>query len=713
MRKITKSFIALMLTVISVGSVNATRLYADLSAASAEGGNVGNSDGTISGWAASENGGYVFTWHGSWDARIMITDIKSGLAIYDKLVIVAPEFTDAWRVDVEFTYGGTKTIGGAYYSAGTDKVIDLAGVLTTDERSSIKNIRINTASGSGSLRITKLYLEKPMELTWNDNGEAEIDITDLTASGGFSLNDQTGELTYTSGSGTLSVNFPTGGVDLTNLTGFVVSYSGTNVFGGFKFGTSTKTKDFYNNPQGRDDLSTYTTAENVGDPSAVTVWQWWEGSTAGTMTISSIKLKANVMTAMPGDEVTMSSLTNYHWDGSAWQTTGYTPSYRVNESTNAAYFGVDWSGENCQNYSDVTGYRAIRVYSSEGNTPRGMFFNSDTNGQTAFYFTWNSDGYYELLLSSVYASVSNYKLISVRPAQGTTSSITGIYMVINDPTYNYKISGKGSQSSSVTNALADATATSIDATGLTNTSAIELTSANPNCLFVAESGKLSNANNVIVDEACANLELTDNYPFKAPADFTATSATYTTTISTAAEAGTLCLPFAATIPSGVDAYTLEYSSGDAATATDVTGSIPANTPVLLNGSGEATFTGSSVAVSASATNQSGAMTGMFEESTVPTDSYVLQNQTGEGESGLGFYQVGASSITIKPFRAYLTAQGAGSRLRIVYPGDETTAIQGVASKAEADGDIYTLSGVRVSQPKSGIYVKNGKKVVIK
>ena len=49
-------------------------------------------------------------------------------------------------------------------------------------------------------------------------------------------------------------------------------------------------------------------------------------------------------------------------------------------------------------------------------------------------------------------------------------------------------------------------------------------------------------------------------------------------------------------------------------------------------------------------------------------------------------------------------------------GTETTSLDGVKSTETLSGDngIYTLSGVKVSQPqKGGIYVKNGKKVVIK
>ena len=49
----------------------------------------------------------------------------------------------------------------------------------------------------------------------------------------------------------------------------------------------------------------------------------------------------------------------------------------------------------------------------------------------------------------------------------------------------------------------------------------------------------------------------------------------------AAGASTLCAPAALTIPSGVKAYTLEYD-GSALQAHEVTTTIPANTPVLLN-----------------------------------------------------------------------------------------------------------------------------------
>ncbi len=257
-------------------------------------------------------------------------------------------------------------------------------------------------------------------------------------------------------------------------------------------------------------------------------------------------------------------------------------------------------------------------------------------------------------------------------------------------------------------ALTDASATCIDVTKLAVTG-ISFDAANPNCLFIAKAGQLTNTKNVIVDGVCANLELTDGYPFKAPADFTATAASYTTTI-TAAGAGTLCLPFDATIPGGVEAWTLAYTSGDAAVATPVETTIPANTPVLLNGSGDQTFTGASAAVSASATNKAGALTGVFAAATVPVNSYVLQKQSEK----VGFFKV-TGAKTINPFRAYLTAETPAPGLSIIFPEDnDVTGISEIEKMRNADNvTIFDLQGRKVAQPAKGLYIVNGKKVIFK
>ena len=45
--------------------------------------------------------------------------------------------------------------------------------------------------------------------------------------------------------------------------------------------------------------------------------------------------------------------------------------------------------------------------------------------------------------------------------------------------------------------------------------------------------------------------------------------------------------------------------------------------------------------------------------------------------------------------------------------DDVTGISYVNIEVEEEGDYYTLQGVKVAQPQKGVYIKNGKKVIIK
>ncbi len=396
-------------------------------------------------------------------------------------------------------------------------------------------------------------------------------------------------------------------------------------------------------------------------------------------------------------------------------------------STDATLYGTDAgpNGENHLSYIDVTNYSAVKLYGAAGDVVR-LFINRAeySSGTYTFFVTIGEDGVGTLNLADVYAAQSGATYVHIngfkasqtwanpRDADGKAlvnyiGVVNAISVAAGSAPYSYVLTGAGELTVPATRALADEAATAIDATGITKATALATT--NPNCLITANAGMVTNSQNVIVGGTCENLVLTDGHPFKAPADFTATAATYTTTIS-AAGAATLCLPFEATIPAGVTAYTLSYTGGDKATATPVATTIPANTPVLLNGSGEKTFTGSG-AVVAEAANTAGDMTGVFAAGAVPTGSYVLQNV----ESAIGFYKVEDSDpITINPFRAYLTASGAPvHNLTVDYQNGEETGIEEMRNgeNEKMRSEIFDLSGRRVVKAQKGIYIVNGKKIV--
>lgn len=185
-----------------------------------------------------------------------------------------------------------------------------------------------------------------------------------------------------------------------------------------------------------------------------------------------------------------------------------------------------------------------------------------------------------------------------------------------------------------------------------------------------------------------------------------------------AKAGTLILPYEANIPDGITAFTLTYTSGSSATATEInTGILPANTPVLLNAETASTnyyFTSTGTVPDAAPSDlQKGAMTGVYSTGYVPANNYVLQN----GDQGLGFYKVTAdNTIGIGAYRAYLTpGQNAEApMISIVFNDDMTTGIGNITSAPSKDeGVAYNLAGQRVANGYKGLVIKNGKKYIIK
>ncbi|MBQ8486732.1 MAG: chitobiase/beta-hexosaminidase C-terminal domain-containing protein [Prevotella sp.] len=104
-------------------------------------------------------------------------------------------------------------------------------------------------------------------------------------------------------------------------------------------------------------------------------------------------------------------------------------------------------------------------------------------------------------------------------------------------------------------------------------------------------------------------------------------------------------------------------------------------------------------------------------SDVPDNKLVAGDGTTAGDAGTYYYLQGdlfhlATSGTLQSGKAYLQISGGAAReLSIGFADSDVTAIKGV--KAVADGEVYNLSGQRVAAPMKGLYIVNGKKVVVK
>ena len=112
------------------------------------------------------------------------------------------------------------------------------------------------------------------------------------------------------------------------------------------------------------------------------------------------------------------------------------------------------------------------------------------------------------------------------------------------------------------------------------------------------------------------------------------------------------------------------------------------------------------------------------QSTGDNVNYLLNAQgtnvvTGETVNGIAFYRA-SKTAKLGPNKAYLPMlKSAGAKMSMVFideevENNEATGITVVNTKRTEDNAFYTLSGVKVERPtESGIYIRNGKKVIIK
>jgi len=147
--------------------------------------------------------------------------------------------------------------------------------------------------------------------------------------------------------------------------------------------------------------------------------------------------------------------------------------------------------------------------------------------------------------------------------------------------------------------------------------------------------------------------------------------------------------------------------------TMTTPAITANTPVLLK---PATIDGDNSYVFANRTVATG------DAKVAGTNFDFVGTYDASATIDEGDYYIGGNKLwksdgaaTIKGTRAYLKARTAGAKIRLVIDGEDATAIEAIeitGSDVE-NGNVYDMSGRLVKNPVRGLYIKNGKKVLVK
>lgn len=140
--------------------------------------------------------------------------------------------------------------------------------------------------------------------------------------------------------------------------------------------------------------------------------------------------------------------------------------------------------------------------------------------------------------------------------------------------------------------------------------------------------------------------------------------------------------------------------------------VPANTPVVLYKEGGATE-----AIPVATTTDTPAASDLVAGTgaavaTAEGDytNYILN----VGTKGIGFYR--ANSQTVEANRAYMhvsnSETGSMSRMAIVFD-NQTTGIANLKAAADGDDAIYNLNGQRIEKATKGIYIIDGKKMIMK
>lgn len=170
---------------------------------------------------------------------------------------------------------------------------------------------------------------------------------------------------------------------------------------------------------------------------------------------------------------------------------------------------------------------------------------------------------------------------------------------------------------------------------------------------------------------------------------------------------TFSAPFATIIPTGVKAYYVS-AKGTEATMTAIDAqAIPANQGVILTSeTGDAaTMVPAAGETAATITgNQLGHSAGAAKTLTAG-EGYIL----GNGSEGTAFYPCKVGSLPIN--KAYLL--GNGESAIVMNFGNAVTGINTIAAPASAKAPIFDLSGRRVVKATKGLYIQNGKKVIVK
>ncbi len=394
-------------------------------------------------------------------------------------------------------------------------------------------------------------------------------------------------------------------------------------------------------------------------------------------------LTPSLMTGAVVNYTMMDSLTTTNTTfGTAYKLSGKTATFNVNAplistNQNANNGFIQVSGkfnklvfrvESISSAGSFTSANTTLYYINNAGIAKSYNYGTVTFNQRA-NFDWVIDISENVLTDGCTGiiGITNSNFVSV-----LTMKFNNVYLAVGNER-GYRFSGPYSNTDgNLLDCLDDKTYTSLDftnVTGIGSTTNWDAVATNKNCVYIVPNNTVADKNNVVFSASCNKLELRDiGGDFYPKASFSATTAKYTATLN---GFKMLVLPFQATIPSGVKAYTVEFADGVIKGKQIATGIIPSNTPVLVNGNGTFVFAGAGT-VASTGNFQAGISYGIYIGIKVPIGAYYL---TVSNSIASFTKATGAVQPLINAFDAYviLGTTTTASNLQVVL--EETLPVQ--------------------------------------
>ena len=241
--------------------------------------------------------------------------------------------------------------------------------------------------------------------------------------------------------------------------------------------------------------------------------------------------------------------------------------------------------------------------------------------------------------------------------------------------------------------------------------------------------RIANRQNIIYDAGGWALPLeatdfkvvfSDGYPVY-PVNFgRQTTLTYSRTIA-AGEYATVCLPRELPVPDGLEAYELSAATSTAIEFVKATGlSLRPYVPYVVRN-----VSGADVTLKIDGTKGNVELARGVGELTVTKDGVSLTGNfrqltaaDSEGRAALRkngtVAWLSSGTVAVGAFQAYLSGLTDIQSKTLSFGGDIVTGITEVEGRSRStDGTVYNLSGQRVAKPSTGVYIRNGKKMIVR